>query len=234
MKPAKPHWRPSPNFGERKLPISMLVLHYTGMESGQAAIDWLCNTESGVSAHYLVDEDGSILHMVREEDRAHHAGVSQWRDIHDVNSASIGIEMVNPGHEWGYRPFPQAQMDAVIPLVAELTRTYAIRPRNVVGHSDIAPERKEDPGELFEWATLARLGLAVPRPTRDLMDPLWGDAAFLLALSRYGYGIENGPAAVRAFQRRFRPEHIDGIVDGECRAILWKLLLEYEKGTDIG
>lgn len=234
MKELPVSWRPSPNFGERKLPITMLVLHYTGMQSGQAAIDWLANSESGVSAHYLVDEDGSVLQMVREEDRAHHAGVSHWRGISDVNSASIGIEIVNPGHEWGYRPFPELQMDAVTRLTAEIVKTYAIKPRNVVGHSDIAPDRKEDPGELFDWARLAKLGLAVPRPTRELMDPLWSDASFLLALNRYGYSIDDGPAAVRAFQRRFRPENIDGLVDGECRALLWKLLLEYEGGADIG
>ena len=227
-------WRPSPNFGKRKLPINMLVLHYTGMQSGKAALDWLCNEESKVSAHYLVEEDGRVFNLVREDDRAHHAGVSHWRGITDVNSASIGIEIVNPGHEWGYRPFPAAQMDAVIPLVSEIVQTHSIKPRNVLGHSDIAPDRKEDPGELFDWAALAKLGLAVPRPMRELMDPLWDDASFLLALNRYGYGIDDGPAAVRAFQRRFRPENIDGIVDGECRAILWKLLLEYEAGADIG
>lgn len=221
-------WTPSPNFGERRLPVSMLVLHYTGMPDGPSAISWLANPESGVSAHYVVDEDGQLIHMVREENRAHHAGVSSWRGVTDVNSASIGIEIVNPGHEWGYRPFPPEQMETVVSLVGELVPLYNIEPRNVVGHSDIAPERKEDPGELFDWEMLARLGLAVPRPTRNPVDPGWSDAAFLLALERYGYGIEDGPAAVRAFQRRFRPHGIDGMVDGECRAILWSLLLDYE------
>ena len=107
-------------------------------------------------------------------------------------------------------------------------RTYSIHPRNVVGHSDVAPARKEDPGELFEWERLAKLGLAVPRPTKNLVDPGWSDAAFLLALERYGYGIEDRPKAAIAFQRRFRPEKVDGLVDGQCRAILWALLLEYE------
>ena len=226
-------WTPSPNFGERKLPVTMLVLHYTGMKDGPSAIDRLANPESGVSAHYVVAEDGQVVHMVREEQRAHHAGRSYWRGVTDVNSASIGIEIVNPGHEWGYRPFPQEQMSALIPLVAEIVRTYSIEPRNVVGHSDVAPARKEDPGELFDWASLAKLGLAVPRPRKNLIDPGWSDAAFLLALGRYGYGIDDGRAAVVAFQRRFRPENIDGIVDGESRAILWSLLLEYEGEPDI-
>lgn len=227
-------WTPSPNFGERQLPISMLVLHYTGMTDGPSAIDWLANPKSGVSAHYVVEEDGQVVHMVREEQRAHHAGRSHWRGVTDVNSASIGIEIVNPGHEWGYRPFPQEQMSALIPLVAEIVRTYSVQPRNVVGHSDVAPARKEDPGELFDWESLAKLGLAVPRPRKNLIDPGWSDAAFLLALGRYGYGIDDGRAAVVAFQRRFRPENIDGIVDGESRAILWSLLLEYEGEPDIG
>jgi N-acetylmuramoyl-L-alanine amidase len=226
-------WTPSPNFGERTLPITMLVLHYTGMQSGPAAIDWLANPESAVSAHYVVAEDGQVVHMVREENRAHHAGRSYWRELTDVNSASIGIEIINPGHEWGYRPFPEEQMDAVTLLVTEIVRTYSIEPRNVVGHSDIAPSRKQDPGELFDWARLSRLGLAVPRPKKRLIDPLWPDAAFLSALSRYGYDISDGAAAVVAFQRRFRPENVDGVIDGECRAILLGVLLDYEKGSAI-
>ncbi|NJM49591.1 MAG: N-acetylmuramoyl-L-alanine amidase [Sphingomonadales bacterium] len=226
-------WTPSPNFGERTLPVSILVLHYTGMQSGPAAIDWLANPVSGVSAHYVVEEDGQVVHMVREEQRAHHAGKSHWRGITDINSASIGIEIVNPGHEWGYRPFPAEQMEAVARLSSEIVQTYTIEPRNVVGHSDIAPARKEDPGELFDWELLAKLGIAVPRPRKNLVDPGWSDASFLLALGRYGYDISDGRAAVVAFQRRFRPENIDGMIDGECRAILWKLLLEYETGGTI-
>jgi N-acetylmuramoyl-L-alanine amidase len=181
----------------------MLVLHYTGMKSGPAAVEWLANPASKVSAHYVVEEDGQIIHMVREEQRAQHAGISYWRGVTDCNSASIGIEIVNPGHEWGYRPFPEEQMAALVPLVAEIVRTYSIPPRNVVGHSDVAPSRKEDPGELFDWERLAKVGLAIPRPTKNLVDPGWGDAAFLLALERYGYGIADGPKAVIAFQRRF-------------------------------
>lgn len=224
-------WTPSPNFGERTLPVSILVLHYTGMKTGAAAIDWLANPASKVSAHYVVDEDGQLVHMVREEQRAQHAGLSYWRGITDVNSASIGIEIVNPGHEFGYRPFPEDQMDTVTQLAAEIIRIYSIEPRNVVGHSDIAPARKQDPGELFDWERLSGLGLAVVRPKAKLVDPEWPDAAFLLALERYGYGIAEPEAAVVAFQRRFRPKNIDGVIDGECRAILFSLLLETEEGT---
>ncbi len=227
-------WYPSPNFGERTLPITMLILHYTGMRSGPEAVEWLANPASKVSAHYVVEEDGQVVHMVREEQRAQHAGLSYWRGITDCNSASIGIEIVNPGHEWGYRPFPDAQMEAVTLLIAELVRTYSIDPRNVVGHSDVAPARKEDPGELFDWERLATLGLAVPRPAKATVDPEWSDAAFLLALERYGYGVADGPKAVVAFQRRFRPDNIDGVIDGQCRAILWSLLLDYEGGPAIG
>jgi N-acetylmuramoyl-L-alanine amidase len=217
---------PSPNFSERQLPVSMLVLHYTGMREADEAIAWLRNPQSQVSCHYLVTEDGQVLRMVDEDKRAWHAGRSSWRGIKDVNSASIGIEIVNPGHEFGYRPFAEPQMDILVPLVADIVKRHAIRPPYVVGHSDVAPARKEDPGELFDWARLAKLGLAMPRPTRNLMDPLWTDGGFLLALERYGYDVAKPEAAVTAFQRRFRPEHIDGVIDGECRAILLGLLLD--------
>jgi N-acetylmuramoyl-L-alanine amidase len=218
--------RPSPNFDDRKLPVSMLVLHYTGMEDAASAISWLANPESKVSCHYLVSEDGQVVRMVDEEKRAWHAGRSFWRGVTDVNSASVGIEIVNPGHEFGYRPFPEAQMAALIPLVADIVKRHRIRPPYVVGHSDIAPTRKEDPGELFDWARLAKLGLAMPRPTKSLIDPLWTDGGCLLALERYGYDVRDPKAAVTAFQRRFRPEHIDGAIDGETRAILLGLLLD--------
>ncbi|MEO1044629.1 MAG: N-acetylmuramoyl-L-alanine amidase [Pseudomonadota bacterium] len=217
---------PSPNYDERSLPISMLVLHYTGMEDGPSAINWLANPESKVSSHYVVEEDGQLIAMVDEDKRAWHAGRSWWRGIHDVNSASIGVEIVNPGHEFGYRPFPEAQMQTVCDLVADCVQRYAIKPINVVGHSDIAPARKEDPGELFDWERLARLKLVVPKPDARLVDPYWSDGAFLLALERFGYAIADGPAAVRAFQRRFRQDNVDGVIDGECRALLFALLVE--------
>jgi N-acetylmuramoyl-L-alanine amidase len=221
---------PSPNFDERKLPVSILVLHYTGMKDAASAISRLCDPDAQVSAHYLVAEDGQIVRLVSEEKRAWHAGKSYWRGVRDVNSASVGIEIVNPGHEFGYRPFPEPQMQALVPLVADIVRRHRIVPANVVGHSDVAPARKDDPGELFDWARLAKLGLALARPTRNLMDPHWTDAGFLLALERFGYDVTDGKAAVTAFQRRFRPEHLDGEIDGECRAILLSLLLDRERG----
>lgn len=217
---------PSPNWDERSLPVSMLVLHYTGMIDAASAITRLLDPDAKVSAHYLVAEDGKIVRMVPEEKRAWHAGVSSWRGVTDVNSASIGIEIVNPGHEFGYRPFPDAQISALIPLVREIVGRHAIAPRNVVGHSDVAPARKQDPGELFPWQTLAQAGLSLARPARELADPHWTDAGFLLALERFGYDVSDGRAAVEAFQRRFRPELIDGVIDGASRAILLRLLLD--------
>lgn len=223
---------PSPNFDARELPVSMIVLHYTGMESGQAAIDRLRDPEAKVSAHYLVDEDGTILKLVDERHRAWHAGRSHWRGVTDINSASIGIEIVNPGHEFGYRPFPEAQMGALIPLVADIKERHSITRGNVVGHSDVAPARKQDPGELFNWHALARLRLALPRPTKNLVDPGWPDAGFMLALERFGYDVRDEEAAVTAFQRRFRPEMIDGEIDMECRCLLLALLLPKPQGDD--
>ena len=219
---------PSPNHDARALPVTMIVLHYTGMQDASSAIARLTDPEAKVSSHYLVAEDGQVMRLVPEERRAWHAGKSFWRKITDVNSASIGIEIVNPGHEWGYRPFPKAQMDALIPLINDISARHAIEPANIVGHSDVAPQRKQDPGELFDWELLAKLGLALRRPRHGLADPHWTPGGFLLALERFGYDVSDGPAAVTAFQRRFRPETIDGIADGECRAILLRLLLHRE------
>jgi N-acetylmuramoyl-L-alanine amidase len=214
---------PSPNFNDRLLPIGILVLHYTGMTSGAEAIDWLANPASQVSAHYVVAEDGQVLQMVDESKRAWHAGRSWWRGVTDINSASIGIEIVNPGHEFGYVPFPPAQMDAVHALVAAITARHGIAPANVIGHSDIAPTRKEDPGELFDWPRLARAGLAAaPKPC---MDPNWTDMGFMAALGRYGYDVTSPREAVIAFQRHHRPTRFDGVIDAETRTILRGLLL---------
>ena len=221
---------PSPNFDERDQPVSIAVLHYTGMEDGPSAIARLRDPEARVSCHYLIAEDGQVLRMVAEDKRAWHAGQSYWRGIHTVNAASVGIEIVNPGHEFGYRPFTTEQMDALLPLLAGIVERHRIPRANVVGHSDVAPARKQDPGELFDWALLARHRLAVARPTRGLVDPVWTDGGFLLALERYGYDVRDSLAAVVAFQRRFRPELLDGTIDGECRAILLQLLLDRERG----
>ena len=223
--------RPSPNFDARGLPVSMIVLHYTGMADADGALARLTDAAAKVSAHYLIDETGLIYALVDEAARAWHAGRSHWRGIDDINSASIGIELVNPGHEWGYRPFPEAQMQALLPLMAGIVGRHGITRGNIVGHSDVAPSRKVDPGELFDWERLAAVRLALPRPRRYLIDPLWEDAGFLLALERFGYEVTDPPAAVRAFQRRFRPDRFDGVIDGESRAILLSLLTGGEKGA---
>ena len=223
---------PSPNHDARALPISIIVLHYTGMRDAAAALARLTDPAAKVSAHYLIAEDGQVIRLVDEANRAWHAGKSRWRGIDDVNSASVGIELVNPGHDFGYRPFTEAQMSALLPLMAEIVGRHGITRGNIVGHSDVAPARKVDPGELFDWERLARLRLALPRPRKYLADPHWTDGGFLLALDRFGYDVADQPAAVRAFQRRFRPETIDGVIDGETRAILLSLLTGGDKAAE--
>ena len=211
--------RPSPNFGPRPpgATIDMLVIHYTGMESREAALSRLRDASAEVSAHYLIDEDGTISRLVAEEMRAWHAGVSRWRGAADINSRSIGIELVNPGHEFGYRPFPEAQMAALEALSAAILDRHAIPARHVLGHSDVAPGRKTDPGELFDWPRLARAGIGLwPHDTGDL-EPGDGDDM----LVRFGYDLgataETRTAAIAAFQRHFRPSRIDGEIDRETR-----------------
>lgn len=221
---------PSPNWDERQLPVSMVVLHYTGMQDAAGALERMCDPEAKVSAHYMIDEDGTVTRMVGEDKRAWHAGRSYWRGVTDINSASVGIELVNPGHEWGYRPFPEAQMDSLIPLLHTIVKRYKMPFANIVGHSDVAPARKEDPGELFDWERLAALKLALPRPVLRIPSPYPNDGAFYLALERFGYDIADGHAAVRAFQRRWRPETINGVIDGETSAILFALLLDRDQG----
>ena len=221
---------PSPNWNERALPITMAVLHYTGMPTAREALDRLVDPQAQVSAHYLIDEDGTVTRLVPEEKRAWHAGRSYWRGITDVNSASIGIELVNPGHEWGYRPFPDAQMEALVPLLADIVKRHDIAPSNVVGHSDIAPARKDDPGELFDWEMLAGYKLALPTPKPRISLIYDEPGPFFLALERFGYDISDGRAAIRAFQRRWRPRIVDGELDGEIGALLFELLLERDLG----
>ncbi|MGI9376837.1 N-acetylmuramoyl-L-alanine amidase [Altererythrobacter sp. FM1] len=223
--------RLSPNCNERKLPISMVVLHYTEMENAEVALDRLCDPAAEVSAHYLISEAGEVIRLVPEEQRAWHAGQSYWRGHRDVNSASIGIELDHPGHALGYRPFSDVQIDALVPLLARIVKHYDIPRANVVAHSDVAPARKVDPGELFPWDRLAEYGLCLPKPEKlERGDPFDNDAAFYLALERFGYDITDGHKVVEAFQRRWRPERIDGQIDGQVRAILFQLLLDRDRG----
>jgi N-acetylmuramoyl-L-alanine amidase len=218
--------RPSLNFDERPLGIDMIVLHYTGMLSGEEAIARLCDPAAKVSAHYVVEEDGRIFRLVDEEKRAWHAGISSWRGEGEINARSIGIEIVNPGHEWGYRPFPAPQVDAVAALVKDIRRRRKIAPARVVGHSDVAPGRKEDPGELFPWARLAAEGsaLGVYDGPPDLT--LAFEEAVSL-LRKIGYEVaEAAPgkpapsAAVLAFQRRFCPQALGQAINPLTKAAI--------------
>lgn len=200
-------------------------MHYTGMRTAQEALDRLCDKQARVSSHYTVDEDGTIYRHVTEEHRAFHAGISYWAGETDINGRSVGIEIVNPGHEFGYRAFPDAQIEAVIALSKEILDRHPIRRERVIGHSDVAPARKEDPGELFPWEQLA--GEGIGRWPARLDGEL--TCSFEEGLRRYGYGIAPDGQAVReqtitAFQRHFRPNKIDGMVDGECERILAGLL----------
>ena len=209
----------------------MVVLHYTDMPSAEGALTRLCDPAAKVSAHYVITEEGEVIRLVDESMRAWHAGLSFWRGKANVNGCSIGIELQNPGHTCGYRAFPDAQVDALVPLLHRIVHDYDIPRANVVGHSDVAPQRKLDPGELFPWERLAEYRLALPRPTRlELGDPFDNDGAFYLALERFGYDVSDGKKAVEAFQRRWRPEKIDGEIDGQVRAILFQLLLDRDQG----
>jgi N-acetylmuramoyl-L-alanine amidase len=215
----------SPNHGPRPEPvrINMLVLHYTGMTTAAAALERLCDPGARVSAHYVIGENGVIWRLVPENRRAFHAGVSCWEGERDLNAVSLGIEIVNPGHEWGYRPFPEAQMSSVEGLCRELIGRYSIPPHRVVGHSDIAPDRKTDPGELFDWARLARAGIgiwppAMLAPRGFAINPV--DALGDLLSIGYCANARSQTPALFAFQRRFRQECCDGRLDAETAARL--------------
>lgn len=224
---------PSPNFDSRDgHAVDMLVLHYTGMPTAADAKKRLCDRDARVSAHYLVDEDGAVCRLVGEDRRAWHAGLSSWRGNSNINQRSIGVEIVNPGHEFGYRPFPPVQMKSVTLLCRDILSRHAIEARNIVGHSDIAPTRKEDPGELFDWKTLARLGIGLWPEVKGLGNrdsglekpSLIPNTQSLIPLQQYGYDTSDLPKAITAFQRHFRPKSLTGTWDDECAGLLAALL----------
>ncbi|MFK7791331.1 MAG: N-acetylmuramoyl-L-alanine amidase [Devosiaceae bacterium] len=231
---------PSPNFDGRKgAPVDILLLHYTGMDDDEAAVRWLASPNSQVSCHYVVHKDGRIITMVDEEQRAWHAGQGSWKGVSDINARSVGIEICNPGHEHGYRAFPDAQIVSVIALGKAIIARHSIAREHVLAHSDIAPDRKEDPGELFPWDRLAAAGVGHYLPPAPVIDGRFmsvGDAGEPVAalqnmLKLYGYPIvangrydEQTQTVVRAFQRHFRPERIDGVADSSTVSTLHQLL----------
>jgi len=234
-------FHPSPNFGPRQgagAP-TMLLLHYTGVASAAMAIDWLCRRESKVSAHYVLDEAGFLTQLVNEDQRAWHAGRAAWAGETDINSVSIGIEVHNPGHEFGYPDFPEPQLRVLEALCRDIVDRHGILPKRVLAHSDVAPSRKIDPGEKFPWGRLAAAGIGhwvAPAPVgladagigRDAAGPLV--AAVQTQLADYGYGIEVTGGfdpltefVVKAFQRHFRPQRVDGRIDASTIATLERL-----------
>jgi len=216
----------------------MVVLHYTGMASGPAALERLRDPAAKVSSHYLVEEDGRVFALVPEERRAWHAGVSFWAGERDINGLSIGVEIVNPGHEFGYRPFTEVQIAAVIALLDDMRGRWTIPDSRILGHSDVAPTRKVDPGELFPWAYLAAAGHGLwaepaPAPGPPLSEGDEGGPvlAFQAGLARLGYNVPRSgqydadtATVVRAFQRHWRQTRCDGVADGETRARLMAVL----------
>lgn len=216
--------RPSPNQDSRSQDgrggalIDMLVLHYTGMQTAQAALSRLCDPAAKVSAHYTIDEDGTVYAHVPEDRRAWHAGLSFWAGATDINARSIGIELVNPGHEFGYRPFAQVQIAALIDLAHGILARHPIPAARVLGHSDVAPARKDDPGELFPWTRLAEAGIGLwPQPQDSNLSAE--------ALATFGYD-PHAPQdkVITAFQRHFRPAVLTGTWDKECAGLLAGLL----------
>jgi N-acetylmuramoyl-L-alanine amidase len=218
--------RPSMNFDARPAgaEIDILVLHYTGMKTAEEALARLCDTDAAVSAHYTIDRDGTVYALVPEDCRAWHAGASYWAGERNVNGRSIGIELVNPGHEFGYIPFADEQIAALVELAHGILGRHPIPPHRVVGHSDVAPARKKDPGELFPWWKLAEQGIGA-WPTSQMQST--GD--FTTDLARFGYGVRplveiDMAYVITAFQRHFRPACVDGIADAECAELLASLL----------
>jgi N-acetylmuramoyl-L-alanine amidase len=216
--------RPSPNFDARPdaVRIDMLVLHYTGMIGAEAALDRLCDPAAKVSAHYLVDEDGSVYGLVPENKRAWHAGIAYWRGHRDINARSIGIELANPGHEFGYRDFTAPQMAALTDLARAILARHPIPASNILGHSDIAPDRKLDPGERFDWRGLAGRGIGLWPSAEGAAQ----DAFELLGACGYDTATRQ---VVAAFQRRYRPRRIDGRLDDETRALVAGLAAAFRR-----
>ena len=230
----------SPNHDERQVGApDMILLHYTGMQSADAALARLCDTKARVSSHYLVYEDGKIAQLVPEDRRAWHAGVSFWAGETDINSRSIGIEIVNPGHDFGYPDFPKRQIAAVIALCRGIIARRAIPRDRVLAHSDVAPNRKQDPGEKFPWRLLADSGVGLwvePVAISDWLSLVPGDSGenvteLQKSLAEYGYGIEATGSydsatkdVVTAFQRHFRQAQVDGMADNSTRETLRRLL----------
>lgn len=213
----------SPNHGDRKgHDVSMAVLHYTGMRSAKEALERLCDPEAQVSAHYVIEEDGTAHQLVQEDRRAWHAGVSCWRGEDDVNSASIGFELVNPGHEWGYREFPAPQIEQLMILLRKVIDEHRIKLTHVVGHSDVAPGRKEDPGELFPWAQLAKDNLAIGPWSGAPTDALITPQQARQHLQMIGYDVDRFglEASTQAFQRRFAPSQLGKGLDAPTSAAL--------------
>ena len=242
---------PSMNFGERaqgRQP-DMIVLHYTGMPDVEGALARLCTAGTDVSAHYVVLEDGRVVQCVPEAKRAWHAGVASWAGEEDINSCSIGVEIVNRGHDWGYPDFPLRQIAAVIALCRGIILRRDIPAHRIVGHSDVAPGRKKDPGEKFPWQSLANSGVGhwvrpAPIVRGDVLKS--GNEgndvrAMQEALAHYGYGIKASGKfdaatveVVTAFQRHFRPERVDGVADQSTLKTLQALresLLEQTAAT---
>jgi N-acetylmuramoyl-L-alanine amidase len=232
---------PSPNHGERRNGpgVDMLILHYTGMADAEEALRRLCSPASEVSAHYVIFEDGKIVQLVPEARRAWHAGLSAWAGEIDINSCSVGIEIANPGHDFGYPDFPEQQIEAVIALCRDILARHPIRADRVLAHSDIAPSRKQDPGEKFPWRRLHAAGIGLWVDPAPLDPGLAASSAYTganvgdlqAALAVYGYGIERSGDydaltrdVVTAFQRHFRPERVDGSADGSTIATLQRLI----------
>ena len=234
----------SPNFNKKKRiknQLKFIILHYTGMRSEKDALTRLTNIQSGVASHYLIKLDGKIVSLVPDLYIAWHAGISSWKTYKSLNKNSIGIEIVNPGHQFGYKNFSKKQIGSLMNLIRILSQKYTINKKNVLGHSDIAPDRKKDPGEKFPWESLAKKKLSIwhglnkkklKKIRKKKCDNMF-EKKFLYNLSKIGYSREGRKivskskylsSCIKAFQRRFRPELINGKIDQECLLISQKLI----------